>query len=328
MKKNLKFLAILSSMLFLLPFASCSKSKSNSSEATSIDPKSYEPNPASDFDYKLTYELDGVIINGFVGSNKRVIIVPETIENLPIKSLGSKSGRIKLGDESTELLDLSRISVKRVFLGGNLGRYSSEVKIILPEGVEEIGGFWNSKIESINIPSSVKVIDHAAFLCSYFTNSDFEIPEGVESIGMNAFSGSNIKSVTIPASTKYIWTGAFLCCDNLETINFPENKDDIAYLYNYDTTTLYLSADKNSYLYGTIPKVMLRAIDDETCSASHSTYNENANLDSIFSGKALESDLERLKELRATKLKKYLEHGSRNKYYDIDLNAFKTIGAD
>lgn len=327
MKKNLKFLAILSSMLFLLPFASCSKSKSNSSEATSIDPKSYEPNPASDFDYELTYELDGVIIKGFVGSNKRVIIVPETIENLPIKSLGSRYS-IRLGDESTELLDLSRISVKRVFLRGNLGRYSSGVKIILPEGVEEIGGFWNSNIESINIPSSVKVIDHAAFLCSYFTNSDFEIPEGVESIGMNAFSGSNIKSVTIPASTKYIWTGAFLCCDNLETINFPENKDDITYISKDSTGTLFLTNSSNYRQYGIIPEETLRAINKKTYRASHYTYNKNASLDSIFSGKALESDLERLKELRTTKLKKYLEFGVGNEYYDIYSSAFEAIGAN
>lgn len=315
MKKNQKALTVFITVLFLLPFASCSKSKSNSAEENNATAISYEPNPASDFDYELTYELDGVIIKGFVGSNKRVIIVPETIENLPIKSLGYERETIRLGDESTELLDLSRISVKRIFLAGSLGRYSS-VKIILPEGVEEIGGFWHSDIKSINIPSSVKVIDHAAFLCSNFDNSDFEIPEGVESIGMNAFSGSNIKSVTIPASIRYIWTGAFLCCDNLETINLPENKDDINYLYNVEINTLNLRFNGNGgfYRYGTIPKEILRAIDDETNTACNYIKSENANLDRIFSGKALESNLEHLKELRTTKLKKYINYVRRNGY--------------
>lgn len=323
MKKNLKYLVVLSSIFFLLPFASCSKSKS---KVTSIDPKNCEPNPASDFEYELTYDLDGVVITGFKGSNKRVIIVPETIENLPIKSLGyNNSVSIELGDYSTELLDFSRISVKRVFLKGNLGNSTSPVKIILPEGVEEIGGFWKSKIESINIPSSVKVIDHAAFLGTWFTNSDFEIPEGVEDIGMNAFSRSNIKSITIPASTKYIWAGAFLCCDNLETINFPENKDDIAYVYNTHYNCILLTSSSVRNRIGDI--IDSRDIDDKTRRASESIiYKKDPGLDIIFSGKALESDLKHLKELRTTKIKKY-EDGSYYEYKDISYLAFKACGA-
>ena len=148
--------------------------------------------------------------------------------------------------------------------------------VTIPDGVTYIanGAFYNcDSLTSVTIPDSVTSIDSSAFYnCSslesvYITDltawmnikfenvssnplyngadlylngslvTDLVIPDGMTSIGSNAFYNCDaLTSVTIPDSVTSIGEGAFSGCDNLEiTIN-----TDDKYLYSEDGTTILL----------------------------------------------------------------------------------------
>lgn len=48
------------------------------------------------------------------------------------------------------------------------------------------------------------------------------IPEGVETIGTDAFSHSNVSSVSLPSTIKNIQASAFYCAKNLKSVSLPE----------------------------------------------------------------------------------------------------------
>ena len=140
---------------------------------------------------------------------------------------------------------------------------SSLESIRIPEEVTEIGDYTFygcSSLISIVIPQNVNLIDYRAFTkCNSLENinvdtnnrnymsengilfnkektelikfpaakkdiTDYEILEGVTSIGYEAFSGcSNLKSINIPNSVVNIGNYAFENCNKLENINIPEN---------------------------------------------------------------------------------------------------------
>ena len=103
--------------------------------------------------------------------------------------------------------------------------------------------------ENTVIPDGVKIIgDEAMAGWSYFSRT-LSIPEGVTSIGCEAFRELRISSVTIPQSVKEIKGRAFSCCDflNSVTVNWihPIDIDDDVFMswsYNqiYEDCTLYV----------------------------------------------------------------------------------------
>jgi len=103
--------------------------------------------------------------------------------------------------------------------------------IVIPESIEYDGEKYNvtsigvnafyqcSYLNSVIIPSSVKIIDTQAFWgCGAL--SSVVIPEGVTTIGSSAFWGCRgMKSVTFPVSIVEIGNEAFDYCDDLDIIN-------------------------------------------------------------------------------------------------------------
>lgn len=69
---------------------------------------------------------------------------------------------------------------------------------------------------------TVKIIDSSAFLeC---TAESIIVPEGVESIGYNAFCDcKNLKNISLPESLKTIGWGTFIRCSSLEKLVIPNN---------------------------------------------------------------------------------------------------------
>ncbi len=140
---------------------------------------------------------------------------------------------------------------------------SSLTVITIPEGVTSIGNnafFGCSNLTAINIPASVTSIGNYAFYeCSSLTaivvakgnkvydsrgdcNAIIEtnsntlilgcattiIPEGVTSIGDNAFYWCNsLTAITIPEGVTSIGEGAFYGCSNLSAITLPEGVTSI-----------------------------------------------------------------------------------------------------
>ena len=128
--------------------------------------------------------------------------------------------------------------------------------VIVPEGVVKINArvFKGTKIESLVLPSTLRVIEHAAFIgCKYLKNIDFgtgitkigdtdedcifescesleeiNIPPQVERIGEKAFSCCfALKTVRLNEGLKKIGRNAFNCCYNLKEITLPETLESI-----------------------------------------------------------------------------------------------------
>lgn len=105
-------------------------------------------------------------------------------------------------------------------------------RIILPEGLEEIGEgafAYAINLEEINFPSTLKEIQGHIFTdCVRLNVNPLVIPEGVEEIGYMAFN--NCKSLTakvvMPSTLKRIKGGAFVG-SRITECNFPEGLEEI-----------------------------------------------------------------------------------------------------
>lgn len=76
------------------------------------------------------------------------------------------------------------------------------------------------------IPQGVKVIGDMAFDNATGLQS-VTFPDGVTTIGENAFSWSQIQSVSLPASVTSIENGAFAYCQNLQSVSLSEGVESI-----------------------------------------------------------------------------------------------------
>ena len=204
------------------------------------------------FEYVIS-EIDGdayATITGFLGTPAEVV-VPSSIEGLPVKIIALSLSPLKDGLESIEIQDgvevLGDLSfqsfskLETVALPDTLktiGEYafrdcSSLSSISIPDGVASIGGwafYGCSSLASIVIPQSVTSIDNYAFYgCSSL--SSISVPDGVTSIGEGAFYGcSSLASIVIPQSVTSIGVWAFEGCASLASIAIP---DGVASIKNY-----------------------------------------------------------------------------------------------
>ena len=154
--------------------------------------------------------------------------------------------------------------------------------ITIREGTVGIcaSAFWNSEIQAVSLPSSLKYICSNAF-SSCNNLKSISIPEGVEAIGDYAFNAceelesvdlreglvrigtsafnycQKLKNVTIPHTVKSIGNGAFGFCKGLESLVIPDVEIEIsrnAFNYcgdipNMDVPEHILQKIKNSSPY-------------------------------------------------------------------------------
>ena len=76
-------------------------------------------------------------------------------------------------------------------------------------------------LTSFSVPEGIKYISAAVF-SGRRNLSDITLPEGLLTIGNEAFMGTGINSLAIPESVNYIGVKAFSGCSNLVSINLPE----------------------------------------------------------------------------------------------------------
>lgn len=136
--------------------------------------------------------------------------------------------------------------------------------VVLGKSIMSVGGraFWLcSGLNSVTLPSSLKVIDVNAFYgCSSLTSINLPsslitlgagsftecsklasviIPNSITTIDEYMFSGcSALVSVTIPNSVTYIGNQAFYNCTALTTITIPESVTSVGYMAFYGCTSL------------------------------------------------------------------------------------------
>lgn len=143
--------------------------------------------------FKYTYDEDGTIcINRYFGGEK-VVRVPDEIDGVPVRHLG------------------------QIFSGNK-----KITKVYLPEGIEEIDGFYNCiSLREVNIPKSAKKICGDAFSnCRKLKKVD--LPEGLRSIESYAFAEcKSLTQVAIPDTVTELEAYAFEDCMNLESVVLP-----------------------------------------------------------------------------------------------------------
>ena len=148
------------------------------------------------------------------------------------------------------------------------------VKEVLPEsgtitiregtvGICE-NAFYNSKIQAVSLPSSLKYICSGAF--SWCNNlKSISIPEGVEAIGDYAFYVcENLESVVLTKGLTHIGDSAFNCCEKLRSVTIPHTVKSIgrcAFMFCKGLESLVIpdieiEIDRDAFNYcGDIPNI-------------------------------------------------------------------------
>ena len=155
----------------------------------------------------------------------------------------------------TRKTNLQEIALPRNIQTFTLSTYNSGAfygcenltRVTFPEGLTAIGQncFRNcAKLESIELPSSVRTLDIYAFYgCKLLTSvvipegveaiprflfdsctalTDVTLPSTLKSIGAEAFEATGLEEITIPESVTTIESSVFKNCKSLERIQFPD----------------------------------------------------------------------------------------------------------
>ncbi|MBE6665574.1 MAG: leucine-rich repeat domain-containing protein [Ruminococcaceae bacterium] len=167
-----------------------------------------------------------------------------------------------------------------------------------------------SRLKKINIPESVTKISSSAFsrckslaneegfvivrniLFGYYGESEHVvIPEGVETIGEEAFAGRDIKHVTVSNGVKTIGTEAFYDCIKLKSVIIPESVTKIgerAFLECPKLTEISLAGTKRRLTAGVFGKKLPKGLIASAVLLS-SGMNDAAFVDYILNEKVWSS---------------------------------------
>lgn len=229
------------------------------------DPGTQDPSSANWGIDDFTY--DGTTITGLSDSgkakravNKNLVIPERNAAGETITELASSTEMYGLFATDTEKFDsvalpdgLKKVGNKAFFNNGlkevtfspNLEEMgvaafsnNSLKTAILPDTLTKLGAgafATNPTLEAISLPKGIKEIPAGAFGCSDAKNwmeklTSINIPDGVTSIGDNAFAGNNFHEITIPESVKSIGRFAFSTKNYLKdpcTLNLNEGLETI-----------------------------------------------------------------------------------------------------
>lgn len=108
------------------------------------------------------------------------------------------------------------------------GYAGTDLAPVIPEGITVIEkkAFYESKITSITLPSTLRRIGNMAF--AYCALESIEVPEGVFSIQTQAFARCNsLVEATLPSTLEDVGSGIFQYCDNLKRVTFADGPENI-----------------------------------------------------------------------------------------------------
>jgi len=162
------------------------------------------------------------IIN-YTGSEKEIII-PETINNLPVTAIGHFAFYDKqltcvtipntvsiIGDWSFFRNDMTNLIIPDsvTIIGDHAFAYNDLIDLIIGTSVTQIGecAFFENQLQTITIPNSVTTINDGAFFSNQLTN--IIIPNSITFIGNNAFFQNQLTTITIPNPSAKIDPFAF-----------------------------------------------------------------------------------------------------------------------
>lgn len=205
----------------------------------------FAANPASDFDYDMAPDGQGVMLKSYKGKSTTVVI-PDTIEGLPVTQIGDSNSRDRFFPHTmytktqnipyTVTVPKSVKVVEDHAFEGLKGKINIDIS-----NLTTIGGlaFYDSDLSgAIKISKDTKFTNFGgdveggigAFSKSKITSVVIE--EGVTTIGDFFSDCKNLKSVTLPKSLNTITGNAFNNCSALIEVNIPEGTK-ISYEANF-----------------------------------------------------------------------------------------------
>jgi len=188
-----------------------------------------------------------IIIKGYTSiPESGTIEIPETINGIPVTSIGSAAFEMSTKLKSITLPDTITSIASRAFYNSGI------TSIVIPKGVTKIehGTFEMARLNSVVFNENLKEIDSFAF--DWCPLKELNLPDGIEKIGNNAFSNTHIESIVIPESVTYLSPSAFIGCYNLKFITLPENLIEV---YSYSSFKSCSNEDK----------VVLKGYKDSKC---------------------------------------------------------------
>ena len=90
----------------------------------------------------------------------------------------------------------------------------------------------------IKVPKRVKILTSSHVSGSINSSDPIVIPEGIEEIDKEVFSGSSIKKIILPQSLKKIGDYAFSKCRELKEILLPDELEEIGNYAFYECNNL------------------------------------------------------------------------------------------
>lgn len=163
----------------------------------------------------IRYEVkgDSLSVSKLLDETLTEINIPAEIDGKPVTAIGNAAfGR-----------EISAVNYSHYTFDSKLE------KITIPESVKSIGDYAFCgcvQLTSITIPDGVGTIGRAAF-CACEKLESIDIPDSVYSIGMEAFIHSGLTEVTIPDGIKSIEMYTFYHCDNLTSVKISDGVESI-----------------------------------------------------------------------------------------------------
>ena len=156
----------------------------------------------SDFEWQ-SYQ-DGIEITKYIGFNKETVIVPELINNLPVRKIGDE---VFLNCKEMHHIILPETIVE---LGKSVFEGSGLKEISLPSQIHKIPeyAFCLSDVSVVKCPPDIEEIDNFAFrFCRNLTT--INLPNKLKRLGNSCFDDTNIHNIIIPANDVNIGGGIF-----------------------------------------------------------------------------------------------------------------------
>lgn len=240
-------------------------SSSSSSVSSSESPSSSPENPASSDSPASSdissSEIDPNVVNWLYRKNgensvvllgydpdcaqpERVITLPDELGGYPVTEIassafdGAKFREVtipasvkKVGNWAfAENTNLTKVTILGAETLGDAAFYccSNLESLSLNDTITKIGGNTFAachNLTSIRLPSKLKIIDYNAFLGAGLSGT-LVIPDGVVSIGGQAFMNTSISEIVLPASLKTIGGSAFWGT-TLSAVGLPEGLTEI-----------------------------------------------------------------------------------------------------
>lgn len=206
-----------------------------------------EPENINDWEWYV--DTDGkIVLTAYKGKDTEVI-VPNYIDGIPVKKIGTNTKHAWYNDEesiwSTEICEneayyYTQKTITKIIISEGIEEIADYAffhgeaikEVIMPETLKKIGiNVFEScySLISIRIPNSVTNIKEETFVKCRSLES-IEIPSSVTSIGDRSFqSCDNLASITIPNSVTSIGGSAFEGCSGLTNLVIPDSVTSIGY---------------------------------------------------------------------------------------------------